>query len=102
LIRRHFRQIYLDYRLDWLTHQAGFNRPMRPSDLQLNTQYEGFPSILIEDGNIVEENLEENKLTKEWLLDQLKGMGIENERHVFAAMLDTLGNLYVSRKDKLH
>ena len=74
-------------------------RPVRPQDLKLPTQYEGLPSILIEDGNIVEDNLNENNLSKEWLLNKLKELGIENEKSVFTAMLDTTGRFYVSGKN---
>ncbi len=39
-------------------------RNVRPMDLNLNTQYEGYPVMVIEDGNILEDNLRENQLDK--------------------------------------
>ncbi len=75
-------------------------RPVTPQDLQLPTPYEGMPSVLIEDGNIIEDNLRENQLSKNWLLEQLQNLGIKSENEVFAALLDTQGRLYVSKKNQ--
>ncbi len=75
-------------------------RPVTPQDLQLPTPYEGMPSVLIEDGNIIEDNLRENQLSKNWLLEQLQNLGIRSEKEVFAALLDTQGRLYVSKKNQ--
>ncbi len=73
-------------------------RAVRPSDLNIDTQYEGYPVMLIEDGNILEDNLAENNLDKAWLNDELKNQGIDNENIVQAAMLDTQGRLFISKK----
>lgn len=75
-------------------------RPVTPQDLQLPTPYEGMPSVLIEDGNIIEDNLRENQLSKNWLLEQLQNLGIRSEKEVFAALLDTQCRLYVSKKNQ--
>lgn len=73
-------------------------RPVKPQDLHLPTLYEGMPTVLIQDGNIVEDNLRENQLSKDWLYKRLNIMGIEDEKHVFTALLDTVGRLYISKK----
>ncbi len=73
-------------------------RPLTPRDLRLSTEYEGMPTVLIEDGNIVEDNLRDNHLTKEWLYHELKAQGINDVTNVMAAILDTKGTLFVSRK----
>ena len=75
-------------------------RPVTPRDLQIPTPYEGMPTILIEDGNIIEDNLQKNQLNKRWLLDQLQNLGIRSENEVFAAILDTQGHFYVSKKNQ--
>lgn len=75
-------------------------RPLTPQDLQIPTQYEGMPTVLIEDGNIIEDNLQKNNLTKAWLFEQLRNLGITDENEVFAAILDTQGRFYVSKKDQ--
>ncbi len=47
-------------------------RYVRPDDLKVNTEYEGMSTVLIEDGNIVEDNLRENQLDEEWLHKELQ------------------------------
>ncbi|MDO9535052.1 MAG: DUF421 domain-containing protein [Bacillota bacterium] len=75
-------------------------RPLQPSDLQIPTNYEGMPTVLIEDGNIIEDNLRRINLDKTWLLDQLRQRNIDNPGSVLVAMLDTLGKLYISKKNE--
>ncbi len=75
-------------------------RPITPRDLQIPTPYEGMPTVLIEDGNIIEDNLQKNQLNKRWLLDQLQNLGIRSENEVFAAILDTQGHFYVSKRNQ--
>ena len=75
-------------------------RPVTPRDLQIPTQYEGYPAILIEDGHIIDENLKKNGLDRNWLAEQLKDQGFENPDTVLAAMLDTRGRLYLSKKNE--
>jgi len=75
-------------------------RPITPKDLQISTQYEGMPTVLIEDGNIIEDNLHKNQLNKRWLLGQLQNLGFRSENEVFAAILDTQGHLFVSKKNQ--
>lgn len=74
------------------------NRPVTPRDLNIPTQYQGVPSELIMDGKIVRQNLEQNKLSEQWLTEQLKMQGIYNLGEVAYASLDSSGKLYVDRK----
>lgn len=76
------------------------SRAIRPSDLGIFTKYEGMPTILIEDGNIIEDNLSKNNLNKSWLFEQLQLQGIDSPKSVFVAMLDTQGRLYISKKNE--
>ena len=73
-------------------------RPVTPSDLNLDTGYEGLSTVLVEDGNILEDNLRENNLDEEWLHEQLARQDIDHVDDVLAAILDTQGRFYVSRK----
>lgn len=74
------------------------SRPLRPQDLKISTQYEGYPVMVLEDGNIIEDNLEKNNLDSRWLLSELKRQGVEDQDCVMAAMLDTKGKLFISKK----
>lgn len=73
-------------------------RPVQPRDLHLQTSYEGMSTLLIEDGNTIEDNLRKSRVNMAWLLEHLNQQGISSPEDVFAAMLDTKGRLYVSRK----
>ena len=73
-------------------------RPVTPADLRLDTDYEGMPTVLIEDGNIIEDNLQRNNLSAAWLLVQLENQGVQDVNTVMAAILDTKGRLFVSKK----
>ncbi|MFW5982195.1 MAG: YetF domain-containing protein [Halanaerobiaceae bacterium] len=73
-------------------------RGVKTKDLNINTRYEGYPIIIIEDGNILEDNLKENNLDKDWVYEELKKQGIDNEQQVLAAMLDTEGRFFISKK----
>jgi uncharacterized membrane protein YcaP (DUF421 family) len=74
------------------------NRPVTPSDLGLTIPYDGLPTVLIQDGVIDDENLKAVDLDRNWLYGELHGYNIDNPSDVFAALLDTKGRLYVSRK----
>lgn len=73
-------------------------RPLTPKDLKLETDYEGMPIVLIEDGNVLEDNLQKNNLNQAWLISELENQGTKGLDNVMAAILDTKGRLYVSKK----
>lgn len=66
-----------------------------PKDLHLDTSYKGVPSELVVDGQVLEQNLVQNNLTREWLEDQLRRRGIGDTKNVVLALLHTDGSLYV-------
>jgi len=74
-------------------------QPIKPSDLQIATPYQGLTKDIILDGIIMKENLQDAKLTEEWLLGQLKMYGVENVKDVFYAGVDSSNNLYVSKRN---
>ncbi|MCF8011031.1 MAG: DUF421 domain-containing protein [Clostridiales bacterium] len=75
------------------------SRPVTPADLSITTKYEGYPVMLIEDGNIIQDNLNRNNLSESWLMEQLKKFNIQSPDELLVAMLDTTGNLYFSPKN---
>lgn len=74
-------------------------RPLAPRDLNIPTQYEGLPSIVISDGKILPENLRKNNLNSSWLENKLKEQGVQDVSNVFLASLATDGSLYVDLKN---
>lgn len=73
-------------------------RPLCPQDLQLETRYEGVPSVVANDGIIKAKSLYRLGLTEGWLHQELKKQGIYHLDDVLLATLDTKGNLYVDEK----
>lgn len=72
-------------------------QPLTASDLNISTKYKGVASELIVDGKLIQQNLEQNSLSLQWLMDQLKKQGINRLEEVSYASLDSSGNLYVDR-----
>ena len=73
-------------------------RPLTPEDIGISTPYEGVSVPLIMEGKIILENLNKVNLDQEWLLKELPLKGCRNVKEVFFASLDSLGNLFVSKK----
>lgn len=73
-------------------------RPLTPSDLGVETRYEGLSLDLIIDGKIIHKNLKHAKLDVPWLESQLREKGWANPKDIFYASLDTEGNFYCQPK----
>ncbi|SJZ53815.1 YetF domain-containing protein [Selenihalanaerobacter shriftii] len=74
-------------------------RGVTPEDLGIETEYEGIPSILINDGKINHTNLEKVELNEDWLKDELKKERINHIKNVLLMTLDTNGQIYISTKN---
>lgn len=72
-------------------------QPVTPQDLNIPSKYDGISTALILEGQVIHKNLEKCKLNLPWLLDELNKQGIKDIKEVFAASLDTSGNLYVDK-----
>ncbi|MDW7673751.1 MAG: DUF421 domain-containing protein [Bacillota bacterium] len=70
-----------------------------PQDLGLSTTYQGVSSEIIRDGEVVEQNLEQNHLSHEWLQKELASRNIKDIKNVVLATLATNGTLYVDLKN---
>ncbi|MGE5328814.1 MAG: DUF421 domain-containing protein [Deltaproteobacteria bacterium] len=75
-------------------------QPLTPSDMGIQTNYQGLSINLIVDGEIIEKNLIFVNLDKKWLKSELDKKGINSVKEVLLASLDTEGNLYISLKNK--
>ncbi|MCB2294728.1 DUF421 domain-containing protein [Clostridium algoriphilum] len=71
-------------------------QPVTPKDLDIQTMGGGLPTIIINDGKIVKENLKELGYDDKWLNEQLLKKGITNIKDVYAALIDSTGELYYS------
>jgi len=78
------------------------NRPVTPADLGIDTKYEGIPSEIIVDGQVIHQNLKQNHLDEAWLIARLQSMGYNSPQDIPYASLDSEGNLYVDdKRDRL-
>jgi uncharacterized membrane protein YcaP (DUF421 family) len=73
-------------------------RPATPADLGVSTPYEGLASELVVDGQVIFQNLQQNRLSAEWLEGELKKQGIQDLKEVAYAALNSDGTLYVDKK----
>lgn len=56
------------------------------------------PTEIISDGKIVYKNLEELKITEEWIMKKLRKKGIDSVEQVFYAQIQTDGSLFTDLK----
>ncbi|SHE40938.1 Uncharacterized membrane protein YcaP, DUF421 family [Desulfofundulus australicus DSM 11792] len=70
-------------------------RPVTPEDLGLSTGYEGLPTILVMDGQVLRENLRVVGLDETWLKERLAAYGLKPEQ-VFLVTLGTDGRLFIN------
>lgn len=75
-------------------------RPLVPADLDVETDYEGLPLTLVADGAVNNCNLRQAGLDYQWLIARLQERGIESVEEVLLASLDTVGRLFVQRKNR--
>lgn len=64
---------------------------------RLRTWLEGTPTVLIQDGHVVQANLDREMLTPGELVNLLRKQGVETVAEVYIAVLDPNGNLSVAR-----
>ncbi|UOE92653.1 DUF421 domain-containing protein [Alkalihalobacillus sp. LMS39] len=69
-----------------------------PADMGQNPKSKGYPSVLIEDGHIIEANLKKYG-TIQWLDEQVRKHGFRNVREVFVLTVDETGNTYASGRE---
>ncbi len=75
-------------------------RPVVPADIGVETEPEGLPLVLIADGVVNESNLRYAGLDYGWLMAQLRERNIDSVEDVLLASLDTVGYLFVQRKNR--
>ncbi len=74
-------------------------RTVIPKDLQIETNYEGLPSMVIMDGKVMDSELKKSQLTEAWLRVELEKHGIRSPSEIFVASLSTSGELYFQPKE---
>lgn len=75
-------------------------RPVNPQDLQIETEYEGLPLVLIMDGQVMKSELKKSQLSEAWLRVELEKHGIEGPGEILIASLNTAGELFFQPKER--
>jgi len=73
--------------------------PVTASLMNLQVPDEGYPVILISDGQIIEDNLQRCGKSRAWLDEQLRERKAKNAGEVFLMMLNGAGQIYFARKE---
>lgn len=77
-------------------------KPLTPSNMNINVTSTGLTQDIIIDGIILDENLKSMGLDRNWLLSQLNSQHIKDASEVFYAGTDNSKKLYVSKKTIKH
>lgn len=73
------------------------HRPVTPADLGISTAYEGLPTVLVMDGDIMKDNLAQIDLDETWLQKVLSEQRLTSKK-VLLATLSTDGRLFINKK----
>lgn len=75
-------------------------QPLTPGDLNLTVLNKGGPLVLILDGKIMHDTLQNSPYSEAWLLGELSKKGVTDVSQVVIAQVDTAGSLYLDlRRD---
>lgn len=74
-------------------------RPATAAQLKLDAGEGGYPSIVISEGRVLDENLRRLGFDREWLQKQLKEKGAESPRQVFLMTATESGQVYYAAKE---
>ncbi len=70
--------------------------PLTPKQMNIQTDDIGYPVIVINNGRVLEKNLEKMGLNDNWLKNQLKNRKIGNAEDVYLMTVDEAGRIYYS------
>lgn len=73
-------------------------QPVAPKELNIVTGKTGLPTILVNDGKVIRDNLYKLGYDEKWLRDELLKKGITDIEAVYVATVDFAGELYYSVK----
>lgn len=74
--------------------------PVVKRDMNINSPKQNLPTVLIEDGHVVEDNLKTLNLNISWLQQELIKVNIPNPSEAIVAMLDSKGKFYAAKKNE--
>ena len=75
-------------------------RPATACQLGIAAKEEGYPSIVISGGRVLEANLKHVGRDINWLRKELKRQGVKSEKDVFLMTADQSGRVYLAEKEQ--
>ncbi|WEG11319.1 DUF421 domain-containing protein [Pullulanibacillus sp. KACC 23026] len=69
--------------------------PVTPNQLNMTLEADKKPEVVISQGKIVQKALDDTGFTKEWLIGELGKKGVLDLKDVYAAQVDSKGQLYI-------
>lgn len=73
-------------------------QPATPAELNLPTLHGGLPKLLINDGQVIQENLRQIGHDESWLMKQLLINGVRKVEDVYVALIDRMGTFHYAMK----
>jgi len=74
-------------------------RPLTPAQMNLSPEDDGYATVIIEEGRLMEENLRLAGKDRDWLEKELKRRGCSSIRQVFIFLLFRSGKIYFAEKE---
>lgn len=74
-------------------------KPPVAKDLSVTPEEAGLPIVLINDGRVLDRNLQSRGYDRNWLNKQLKAHGAKDPKEVYLLTADELGRVYFSSKE---
>ncbi len=78
------------------------DKPLSARTLGIEAEEEEYPSIVINNGRILEGNLAWLGLDPNWLSAELKKAGVSHPDEIYLMIADRKGRVYFARKEKIH
>jgi uncharacterized membrane protein YcaP (DUF421 family) len=73
--------------------------PVTPQQMNIRPEPSGYPMVIIDDGQLMEDNLSKLGLDRQWLKSQLLSRRVTDISQVFMMSADNCGNVYFSAKE---
>lgn len=74
--------------------------PVTPTDLNIPVTGGGLPKVLVNDGKIIDKNLEVMGYDRKWLIGELNKLGAMDIKDVYLATIDGAGKVYCSLSER--
>lgn len=74
-------------------------QPLTAGQMGLAREQAGYPSVVVSDGRVMDENLRRLGFDRAWLNAQLSAHGLRSPKEVFLMTADEDGNIFLAEKD---